>query len=185
MMTSGLALMLQGSGFSLPANNDTLILAFLCVLVVAVLMQAFILLAMALGAHKTQKKVVELLEDLDGKLNPILDSTRSLLDDTGPKVRVITSNVLEASHLLRKQAENIHATVDEVTTRARKRIVMLDEMVGAGMITLDRAVAALQEGILAPMRQLNGLLSGLRTGLDVLRNKGRKAHTREDEDMFV
>jgi hypothetical protein len=192
MNVMGIALLLQGSDFSLPGSNNNLMIAFLCLLAVAVLLQAFVLLAMAIGARKTQKKMVEMIENFGTRLNPLLDTTRVLLDDTAPKVRIITTNIAQASYILREQAEEVRGamgevrgTVGELNKRVRGRIVLVDEMIGAGLITLDRAVSSVQEGILGPMRQLNGLLAGLRTGFDVLRNRGRKTHNTEDQNMFV
>ena len=165
--------------------NDNLLLAVLCVVAVAVMLQAGILVAMMIGAAKTQKRVVAVLEHMETRVGPVLDQTRLLLEDTTPKMRVITNNVLEASHILRQQAQNINGTVEEVTMRTRKRVIMLDEMVGAGIVGLERAMHAVQDGIVGPMKQVNGLLAGFRTGMDVLRRTGRKTHAAEDESMFV
>jgi hypothetical protein len=181
----GLAIWLQGMDFSLPGSDNKLILAFLGLLAVAVLLQACVLLAMAIGARKTHVKIVALIETFEERLNPLLDTTRVLLDDAAPKVRLITTNVAEASYILREQVENISGTVDEFNARARNRIVMADEMISLGLHSLNRAVETIQDGMVAPLRQLSGLLAGLRTGVDVLRNKGRKTHVKEDQDMFV
>ena len=47
------------------------------------------------------------------------------------------------------------------------------------------ATASLQEGLAAPLRQIHGVLNGIRAGIDVLRQKGRSTHVAEDEDLFV
>jgi hypothetical protein len=182
---AGIALWLQGSEVVLPSSSNTLILAFLGVLAMAVLLQFFVLLAMAIGARKTHAKVVSLLEDFETRLNPILDTTRVLLDDAAPKVRIITGNLVTASYLVREQAESVSQTMDEFNGRVRYRMAMVDGLIGAGVQAIDRAVGTLQEGVVGPLKQINGLLAGLRTGFDVLRNRGRKTHVHEDEDMFV
>jgi len=185
MGMTALVLLLQGSEVSLSSSSSSLILGFLGVLAIAVLLQSFVLVAMAIGASRTQKKVIEFVEEFETRINPLIDKTHILLDDTTPKVRIISANLVQASYIVREQVENISNTVNDLNQRTRRRIVLLDGMVGAGMEMLDRTVGTLQAGILAPMRQLNGLLAGLRTGVDVLRNKGRKTHSNEDQDMFV
>jgi hypothetical protein len=185
MNMMGLALWVQGSDVSLPGVSTNLFLAFLGLLAVAVLLQACVLLAMAMGARKTQKQLVVLLEEFETRINPILDTTRTLLEDTAPKMRIITTNVTEASYILREQAEDISCTVGEINARVRDRVATVDAMISAGIVGVTKAVAAVQESIMGPLNQLNGLLSGIRAGIDILRNRGRHTHSHEDQDMFV
>ncbi|MHB1022850.1 MAG: hypothetical protein ACYC46_07515 [Acidobacteriaceae bacterium] len=177
--------MIQGGDEMVLGVNTKLFLVFTALLVVAVLLQAVILLAMALGARKTQQRMVAIAEDLQAKITPILDSTRVLVEDTAPKIKVVANNAVETSFLLREQVEQLHDTIEEVSIRTRKQVERVDGMVSGGLDALSRVASSLQEGLMAPIRQVTGILNGFRAGLDVLRSKGRSAHSSADEDMFV
>ena len=166
--------------------NTKLFLVFTALIVVAVLLQAIVLVVMAVGANKTQKKMLAIAEDLQAKAGPILDSTRRILDDTAPKVKIISTNIVETSHLLRANAENLSRTVEDIATRVRMQTERVDGMVSTSLTGVNEVVAAVQRGVMAPVRQIQGMLNGLRAGLDVLRSKvTRTNNSSADEDMFI
>ena len=166
--------------------NTKLFLVFTALIVIAVLMQAIVLVVMAVGANKTQKKMLAIAEDLQAKAGPILDSTRRILDDTAPKVKIISTNIVETSHLLRANAENLSRTVEDIATRVRMQTERVDGMVSTSLTGVSEVVAAVQRGVMAPVRQIQGMLNGLRAGLDVLRSKVTRTHNSSaDEDMFI
>jgi hypothetical protein len=54
--------------------------------------------------------------------------------------------------------------------------------------TLDQltfAVHAIEHGVAVPIRQVNGILNGLRAGVDVLRKKAPSDHLEPEDDLFV
>jgi predicted component of type VI protein secretion system len=177
--------MIQGGDNLVLGINTRLFLVFTALLVVAVVLQTVILLAMALGARKAQQRMVAIAEDLQNKVTPILDTTRIMVEDAAPKIKVVTSNAVAASYLLREQAEHLHDTVEEISVRARHQVARVDGMVSGAFDVLTKAAGSLQEGVMAPVRQVTGILNGIRAGLDVLRNKRRRDHSEADEDMFV
>jgi hypothetical protein len=58
-------------------------------------------------------------------------------------------------------------------------------MVKSTLDHLTLAVQALEHGVAAPVRQVNGIISGLRAGVDVMRKKTPRNHLDPDEDLFV
>ncbi len=174
----------QSEGAPAVSLNNTLFLIFTVALVLAVLLQTAILLSMAIGARKTQKKALEIVEDLRTRAIPILNSATTILNDTTPKLKVITSNAAEASYTLRYQAEHLSAIVDEVAERARKQAARVDGMVTEGINGVVEVTESVQQGVMIPVRQIQSILTGVRVGLDVLLGRGRPGPA-HDEDMFV
>src|SRR5215467_1894836 len=143
---------------------------------IGVLIQAFVLLAMFFAIKKTTGQLHELSDQLKQHLVPTLSTARNLVEDISPKVKVATSNLVEASSILRSQAEHINKTVNEVADVAQAQVARVDEMATAVLDGITQATAAVQHGISTPLRQVSGVLNGLRVGLDVLRKKDRPTH---------
>jgi methyl-accepting chemotaxis protein len=158
---------------------------FTAVTSVGVLIQAFVLLGMYFALKKSTDKVHELSDQLKQHLVPTLAISRNLVEDLAPKIKVTTTNLVEASHILRSQAEHINKTVTQVADIAEHQATRVDEMATAVLDGLTQATAAVQHGIASPLKQVTGVLNGLRAGLDVLRKKDRPTHVEGDEGNFI
>ncbi|HEX3436233.1 MAG TPA: hypothetical protein VHT24_05640 [Pseudacidobacterium sp.] len=158
---------------------------FTFVISVGVLIQAFVLLAMFLAVKKTAQETRELSSQLKQHLVPAISIARNLIEDVSPKVKVATSNLVQTTETLRSQAENINKTVKGVTGMAQAQAERVDEMATAVLNGVTEATAAVQHGIAAPLRQVAGVLNGLRAGYDVLRKKERPMHVEEGGGNFV
>jgi methyl-accepting chemotaxis protein len=152
---------------------------------IGVLIQAFVLLAMFFAIKKTTVKVHELSDEFKQHLVPLLSTTRNLAEDVSPKVKVATSNLVEASSILRSQAENINKTVNQVTNVAQTQVARVDEMATAVLDGITQATATVQHGIASPLKQVSGVLNGLRAGVEAFRRKERPTHVEGDGGNFV
>jgi len=152
---------------------------------VGVLIQALVLVAIFLAIKKTAGEVHELSDQLKQHLIPTIAVTRNLIEDISPKIKVATSNLVEASSILRSQAEQINKTVTQVSEVAQAQVSRVDELATAVLDGITQATAAVQHGIASPLRQVSGVLNGLRVGLDVLRKKDRVTHVEGDGTNFV
>ncbi|HSY71423.1 MAG TPA: hypothetical protein VK798_04245 [Alloacidobacterium sp.] len=149
---------------------------FTAVTSVGVLIQAFVLLSMYFAVKAMTIKVHEVSDQVKQHLVPTIAMTRNLVEDISPKVKIITSNLVEASGSLRSQAEHINKTVAGVADMAEAQASRVDEMATAVLDGLTQATAAVQHGITTPLKQVTGVLNGLRAGFDVLRKKDRPTY---------
>jgi methyl-accepting chemotaxis protein len=166
-----------------PQIPQYVFIIFTAVTSVGVLLQALVLLGMFLGLKQTQKKIIELVAKANEHLIPALSNSRSLLEEISPKIKIITANLVETSGYVRDETRHIHDAVDEVVDRSKAQAARVDEMVSGTLDSVTHATRTLQDGIAAPIRQLHGVLNGVRAGLDVLR--GRDHVHPSDPDMFV
>lgn len=148
------------------------LLIFVGLVAVAMVVQAIVVAGMAIGAAKTRKRVMEMAEEMRSKVLPLLDKSRELIDDVGPKVRVITDNLAHTSHLVRTKAAEFDATMSEANSKTRAQVARVDTMVSSVLDTASDATHMLQNAIKIPAREFAGLMNGLKAGLDVL--LGRK-----------
>jgi hypothetical protein len=146
-------------------------LVFTIVTGVGVLLQAFVLLGMFLGLRETHKKIHSISERVEGDIVPLVANIREIVHDLTPKIQTISSNLVETSVTVKTQAANVSNVVQDVSNRTRQQTARVDGIVTHALNTLSQASIAVERGISAPLRQFNGLLSGLRAGFDTLRAK--------------
>jgi len=164
---------------------EVIFIIFTAVTSIGVLIQAFVLLAMFFAVRKATGELHEVSGQLKQHLVPTLATARNLVEDISPKVKVATSNLVEASSILRSQAEHINKTVNQVTDRAHAQVTRVDEMATAVLDGLTQATAAVQHGISTPLKQVSGVFNGLRAGLDVLRKKEHPTQVEGDGSNLV
>ena len=144
---------------------------FTAITSVGVLLQAFVLLGMYLAIRQSTKKLHEITDELRGHLIPTIGSARRLIDDVSPKLKIATSNLVEASHTLRHETKNVSRAVDDVLDKTMVQTARVNEMVSAVLDTVEHANNVLQHSVAAPLRHVSGVMAGLKAGFDVLRGK--------------
>ncbi|HET6215948.1 MAG TPA: hypothetical protein VFE27_02950 [Acidobacteriaceae bacterium] len=166
-------------------STQTLLVVFIAVAAVSILLQACFTVATFVGARKAQKKIMALADDIRLHALPVIMSSRELIQDVSPKLKIITENFTATSATLRAKADQIGGFVGDVTGRAQAQASRVDGMVKGTLDQLTYAVQAIEHGIAAPVRQVNGVLNGLRAGVDVLRKKTPDNHLDPEQDLFV
>ena len=75
--------------------------------------------------------------------------------------------------------------VGDVTAKAHVQASRVDGIVKGTLDQLTVAVQAIEHGIAVPVRQVNGIINGLRAGVDVMRSKAPGNHLDPEADLFV
>ena len=165
--------------------SQTLLLVFVAIAAVSILMQAGFTVAMFLGVRKAQKKIMALVDDVRLQALPVIMSSREVIQDFTPKFKTITENLTATSATLRSKADQVGGLVGDVSNRAQVQAWRVDGMVKGTLDQLTLAVRAIEHGIGAPVRQVNGILNGLRAGVEVMRKRETGNHLVPDDDLFV
>jgi hypothetical protein len=165
--------------------TQTLLVVFIAIAAFSILMQAGFTVAMFIAARKTQKKVMGLAEDVRLHALPAIIASRDVIQDITPKLRVITENLTVISNTVRAKSEKVGGLVGDVTDRAQVQAVRVDGMVKGTLDHLTSAIQAIEHGVAVPVRQVNGILNGLRAGVDVMRKKDVSNHQEPEDDLFV
>jgi len=160
-------------------------IAFTAVTAGGVLLQALVLLFMLFAVRGALKHFSELSKKAEEHAVPVLESTKELLKDLSPKLKVATQNLVEVSQTAKEVSQNakevsntvkaestqIAVALNDVLQRASVQVDRVDEMVTGTLSSVAHATATLQKAVSGPARQVGALLSGLRAGFDVLRKK--------------
>jgi hypothetical protein len=168
---------------SLSSGNSRLLMVFVGMVAVALIAQAIALIAMAVGAAKTRKRGLEIFEEIRAKMMPVLENSHGFIQETTPKIKIITDNLVETSHVVRAKAVEFDATASDLNFKTRAQLDRVDGMVTSVLNTTNDISETVQRGIKMPVREFNGLVNGLKAGLDVLagRAKGRGKNSRDTD----
>jgi hypothetical protein len=166
-------------------SSQTLLVIFIAVAAISILMQAGFTVATFFTARKAQKKIMNLADDVRLHALPAIMSSRELIQDVTPKLKLITENLTATTSILRSKVDQVGGLVGNVTERAQVQASRVDGMVKGTLDQLTNAVHAIEHGVAVPVRQVSGILNGLRAGMDVLTKKTPTNHLDPEDDLFV
>src|SRR5450631_1546265 len=166
-------------------TTEHTLIAITAVTSIGILIQACVLIGIYIASRKAIVKVTKLVEDAREHVIPMLATSRSLLEDVSPKVKVITSNLTEVSQTIRHQSTHINSAVDDVVDRTRNQAARVDGIVTGTLDGINNATASIQEGISVPVRKVTGFVNGIRAAFDVLLQRPPTDHSKADRDLFI
>jgi hypothetical protein len=153
---------------SLSSGNTKLLVIFVGMVALAMVVQAIAVIVLAVGASKASKRALAMADEMRTKIMPILDTTQGVLHDSAPKVKIITENLVETSHVVRSKAAEFDATASDVNARTRAQAARVDGMVTSVLNTTVEITESLQKAVKVPVREFSGLVNGFKAGVDVL-----------------
>ncbi|MDQ2832224.1 MAG: hypothetical protein M3Y50_00455 [Acidobacteriota bacterium] len=166
--------MQQQESSSFFSTKSTLLTVFVALVALAMLGQAVALIVMAVGVSKAAKRGMAILEEVRGKAMPLIDQAHSVVRDTAPKVKVITENLVETTHMVRGKAQEFDATASDINAKTKAQVARVNGIVTSVLNSTAEVTETVQRGIKIPLREVSGVVNGLKAGLDVLvgRTKG-------------
>jgi ElaB/YqjD/DUF883 family membrane-anchored ribosome-binding protein len=150
---------------------------------VSAVLAAVVALILAAELRKIQARVQVLID----RAEPVLDSARKMLDDTAPKFAAITADAVQVLHVSREQTERIGELIKDVSERAKVQVARIDGTIDQSLEQLQVASGAVKDAVLRPVREFNGIFTGIKTAVSVYAT-GRRAsvdHATQDEEMFI
>jgi len=153
---------------SLSSGNSRLLMVFVAMVAIALMIQAIALIIMAIGAGKARKRGLEIAEEIRLKMLPIITDSHDFIRETTPKMKIITENFVETSHTIRSKAQEFDVTASDLNQKTRAQVARVDGIVTSVLDTTSDISETVQRGIRIPLREVSGLMNGLKAGLDVL-----------------
>jgi hypothetical protein len=169
--------------------NDTLLGIFIAVTAVAVVIQAGILVGLYVAVRKSTAKMEALATQVTSKAVPTMETVQAILVEMRPKLDVMTVNLSESSTLVRNQLGRLDATLTDALDRTRLQVIRADELLNRTMDKVEETSDAVHKTVISPLRQVNGLMSAISTGVEVFLGQKRRhpkngAGVPQDE-MFI
>ena len=169
--------------------DDTLLKIFIAVTTFAVVVQAGILVGLYLAVRKSTARMEALATEVKSRVLPTVETAQNLMVELRPKIDVISNNLAESSDLVRNQLGRLDATVTDVLDRARLQVIRADELLNRTMDKVEETSEVVHKTVISPLRQVNGLMAAISTGVDVFLGQKRR-HPRNgagvpQDEMFI
>ena len=167
-------------------NDSTL----LTVLIVFVALCALSQLGQFLALFGLYRKVTAIQEEwrpLIGKSEVILSSAKDTLDDGRKQMLQITKKTNEILDSAQSQLTKIDLVVTDASARAKAQMDRVETIFGDTVDRVQGVINATQEGVMKPVREVNALVTGIKSGFGFLLKSRRPSvvHATQDEEMFI
>jgi hypothetical protein len=177
------------------ADAQNTLLALVVVIVVLLAFQTIALIALVLAMRQLSTRMASLMatiEEATQNAGPVLRAAREMLTDSKEKLSLVSQNLVEVSQLTKQQMARFDDVMADVSDRLRRQVIRLDDLVSNTVARVEETTEAVQKNVLKPVREISAILTGVRTGLEVLlhRNRsraGRPAPGRatQEEELFI
>jgi uncharacterized protein YjbJ (UPF0337 family) len=153
-------------------------LAGVCCLVVAIAMM-FLL--------RTMNRLKEKIEPLAEKTGPVLDMVRSSAVEVLPRIAEVSIDAVEISKSAREQVNRVGELLKDLSDRAMAQVARIDGAVEQTVGSVQVAGESVKDAVLKPVREVNGVLAGIKTAISVYSHGRRQSvdHATQDEEMFI
>lgn len=169
-------------------TRDLILTIFVAVTAVAVIIQMVVLLALYFSVKKTTTRVNALADKFEAVGMPMLESARTLVVDSRPKIEGMIESLSSSTQIVRAQVERLDSTVTEVVDRTRLQVIRADQLVTRTMDRVEETTELVHHTVMSPMRQLSGLMTGVMAGLGNYVGGRKEQRTRRavpQDEMFI
>jgi uncharacterized protein YoxC len=160
-------------------DHETLELLLIAVTAICILFQTVMLSAMFFSVRKGIKSLTEQVDELRSSAMPVIDHTRGFMERVTPKVeetaknmaemsQTLKKNVMEMSETLKDNTTRVSASATEIAQRFNAQTTRIDSMVTGALDAFDTAAVFVVDAVNKPVRQLSGLLAGVKAIVEVL-----------------
>jgi hypothetical protein len=173
---------------------DPVLKIFIYATAVAVVLQMFILLGLAISLHKTSAKVEKLTSEVHGRALPILAAAETILNDSRGKIDIVMNNLVATTGTLKTQMDRLDATVNDIVDRTRLQVIRADDIVTRTLDRVEETSELVQHTVVSPVRQISGIVQGLSVGISAFLSQTRTSRRRrssnaarvtQDEELFI
>jgi uncharacterized protein YoxC len=167
--------------FALLQENDFtrhdvhLAMIFLGIIAVSLMIAAVAAVVTGVFASKLLARVDGIANIVEQRTGPILDRTNELLQDLGPKIHTVSTNVEQISYTVRAKVDELGATVtklnetvNDINGRTRVQVSRVDGIVSDALFATAEISETVQNGIRGPVKQVAGVVAGLKAGIETL-----------------
>jgi ABC-type transporter Mla subunit MlaD len=157
--------------------------AFVIISAIALCIQAGMLAAL----YKTTKSLQQKIEPLVPKVDSLVDSTKTAVNQSREQIFEITTRTNEILESTKEQLAIVQDVISDAAARAKVQMERVELVLDDTVSRAHETVATLHSGIMRPLRELNGIAAGIRTALSALArgNRPSVAQATSDEEMFI
>lgn len=172
-------------------TTDVLLVIFIGVAAASLLGQLLVLIGVSRRIGSLSRSMAPLLPPLEQgakALPQIVTEVRTLVNETRPHLQTATANIAEISTLARDQVRRADQLGTELAERLELQMVRVDDMLATALASVEQVTTVVRESVLQPVRDVNALVQGVRTGIDFFfrrRPSPPSSPVYQDEEMFI
>jgi ABC-type transporter Mla subunit MlaD len=175
--------------------------AFVIISAIALCIQA----AMLGGLYKTAKALQQAITPLLPKVESLVEKATTTIDQSSKQITEITTKANDILDSTKRQMAVVEEVVDDAAARAKRQMAVMEDVVvdvaARAKVQMERVelviddtlsrahetVAVVHDGIMKPLREVNGIAAGVRAALGSLARGNRPTVDRAtaDEEMFI
>jgi methyl-accepting chemotaxis protein len=161
---------------------------FVIVAAVSLFIQMLIFGAMFLTIRRLSKRMEEIADDMQKRINPVISRLQMLVEEAQPRISGMISDAAEITHVARSQVQRVDRMVTEAVDRLRMQLVHADQILTGAMETVEETGARIRSSVWRPVQSFSALVRGIQTGLEFYRGRRRHADgvtEQQDEELFI
>jgi ElaB/YqjD/DUF883 family membrane-anchored ribosome-binding protein len=174
--------------------NETTLLyvmtSFVIISAIALCIQA----GMLAGIYKTIQRMQETINPLVPKVESLVEKTSATVEQSSRQITEITTranDILESSKDIldstKRQVAIVEDLVGDAAVRARVQMDRAELVLDDTLSRAHETIAVFHDGVMRPLREVNGLAAGIRAALGALARGNRPTpdQATSDEEMFI
>ena len=131
-----------------------------------------------------QEKVLPLIP----RAESLLEHARATVETTHAEIKQISAKTHQILDSTRDQLSRVEEVVSDASSRAKIQLEKAEFVLDDTMSRVHETVAVLQSGVLKPLKEINGLVTGVRAGFGTLFSGSKRpsvVNATQDEEMFI
>ncbi len=166
---------------------DQNLLILMTVVAVAATAALCVQAAMLFGIWKASKATHERLVHVLPRIERFLETSEDAISQSKKQILEITTKTNLILDSTRVQLAKVDDLLTDASTRARFQMDRAELVLDDAMTKAQETVAVVHNGVMKPLREVQGVAAGLRTAFQVLLKGGRPnvASATQDEEMFI
>jgi ABC-type transporter Mla subunit MlaD len=174
--------------------NETTLLyvmtAFVIISAIALCIQAGMLAAIYKTTKALQEKIdplVPKVESLLPKVENLVAKATSTVEQSGRQITEITTRTNDILDSTKRQLAIMEDVVGDAAVRAKVQMERVELVLDDTLSRAHETVAVVHDGIMRPLREVNGIAVGIRAALGAMARGNRPTVDRatSDEEMFI
>jgi len=157
--------------------------AFVIISAIALCIQA----GMLAGMYRATKALQADIKPLLPKVHSLVETTTTTVEQSRQQILDITARANEILTSTKEQLGKVEEVVTDATSRAKVQLERVELVLDDTLSRAHETVATVHDGIMRPLREMNGIAVGIKTALAYLARGNRPSvdQATSDEEMFI
>lgn len=167
-------------------NQDSLVLVltiFVGLVAVSQMATVFAVISLQRRAKELQQQVAAFTP----RAEALIATATETLEQSRRQIAEVSAKANEVLDSTKSQLAQVEGLLTEVTGRAKQQLDRVEMVLDDTLGRVQETVAILHNGVMKPLKEINGITTGIRTAITHMMRGGRPsvAQATQDEEMFI